>query len=320
MGANRGSGQQTRDDTRRHVMCYVLTWFIKPSNVPYWVMRYVTPQVREHPVSPDLKAFVHRFLHGVSEQPGELVIPPTGGIFISYVPGSPLVVHFNERVYAHKPRLFLGGQLRNERPRLRSDGRFELVGAEFTPTGYYKLFRRKANWLTDSIADFSEAHPQVATTLDHRLRSQPGGIESVISVMEYVLRELVASATEVPRVEAVINDITRSNGLIRMRDLYSKQPITSRQIRRDFTEVVGISPKHFAKICQINAVVKAMMDSDSERLRSLALDHGFYDQAHFIHDFRKFVAMDPGGFLRDKSEFLRTYLGNASRLHDGARA
>ena len=48
-------------------------------------------------------------------------------------------------------------------------------------------------------------------------------------------------------------------------------------------------------------------------VRSLALDHGFFDQAHFIHDFRRFVAMDPGAFLRDDSQFLRTYLGNDSR-------
>jgi len=66
------------------------------------------------------------------------------------------------------------------------------------------------------------------------------------------------------------------------------------------------------------AVIRAMVENDHERLRSLALDHGFYDQAHFIHDFRKFVAMEPGRFLRDESQFLRTYLGNASRLHSKA--
>lgn len=279
-------------------------------------MNRVTPEVTEHPVSPDLAGFMHRFLHGVSEQPGELVIPPTGGIFISYVPGSPLVVHFDQRVYAERPRLFLGGQLRNQRPVLRSDGRFELVGAEFTPTGYYKLFGRRANWLTDSIADFSEAHPEVAAALDRRLGERPDGIESIIAVIENVLRELAATACEAPRVDAMVNDITAARGIVRLRDLYSRHPMTPRQMRRRFEVVVGVSPKHFAKICQVNAVIRAMMENDSERLRSLALDHGFYDQAHFIRDFRRFVAMDPGRFLRDQSQFLRTYLGNASRLQD----
>jgi hypothetical protein len=76
-------------------------------------MDSVTPQVTQHEPSPDLAPYVHRFMHRVSERPGEPRIPPTGGIFVSYVCGSPLVVRFNDRVYDRKPRLFLGGQLRH---------------------------------------------------------------------------------------------------------------------------------------------------------------------------------------------------------------
>lgn len=253
-------------------------------------------------------------MYGSSETSGELRIPPTGGIFVSYVPGSPLTVHFNERVYDRKPRLFLGGQLRSERPILRSDGPFELVGVELTPTGYYKLFQRNADGLTDSIADLSEAHPATAATLHDRLNGRSGEVAGIIAVFEKTLRELATTATTAPRVEAMVNDITRKNGVVRMHDLYPRYPVTSRQMRRYFEQVVGIGPKHFAKICQVSAIVTAMVANDTERLRSLAVDNGFYDQAHFIRDFQKFVAMDPGAFLRDRSQFLRTYLGNASRL------
>jgi len=281
-------------------------------------MPRVSPTVTQYPVSPKLAPFIHRFVYGISEEPGELRIPPTGGVFLSFVPGSPLVVHFKARIYTRKPRLFLGGQLRHERPVLRSEGRFELIGAEFTPTGYYKLFHQKANRLTDSIADLAKAHPDVAATLEARLSERSGPTESMIAAIEAVLGELAETAAEAPRVDAMVHDINGLRGIIRLSEVYSRHPVTPRQMRRSFEGVVGVSPKHYAKICQVNAVVRAMMENDSERLRSLALDHGFYDQAHFIHDFRKFVATDPGSFLRDGSQFLRTYLGNTSRLQGAA--
>jgi AraC-like DNA-binding protein len=136
----------------------------------------------------------------------------------------------------------------------------------------------------------------------------------VIAALAEGNRTLASNAMQAPLVEAVVDEIGRCNGIVKLSRLYRNHKVSPRRIRRYFEQVVGISPKHFAKICQVNAVIKAMMQNDSERLRSLALDHGFYHQAHFIHDFRRFVAMDLGAFLRDGSQFLRTYLGNASRL------
>lgn len=276
-------------------------------------MRHVIPHVRQFPASPDLAPYVHRFMYGISEHPGELRIPPTGGVFLSYVVGSPLIVHFNARVYDRKPSLFLGGQLCKERPVLRSTGRFELLGAELTPTGYYKLFHQPAHRLTDSIADLSEIHRDAATQFEGHVRGT-GGVADLIAHLERGLRQLASTAMRAPIVEAIVDDVHNCNGVVRVSDLCRKHAMSPRQMRRYFQHAVGVSPKHFSKICQVNAVVGAMKDNDSERLRSLALDHGFYDQAHFIRDFHSFVAMDPSGFLRGSSQFLRTYLGNASRL------
>lgn len=278
-----------------------------------FAIQRLTPHVTQYDPSPALIPFVHRFMHGVSEQPGELRIPPTGGIFVSYVCGSPMTVHFNDRVYDRQPRLFLGGQLRHERPLLCSDGRFGLVGAELTPTGYYKLFHAHANQLTDSIADLRETHPEAAAVFDANLPENASG-KRVIEGLSEGFRKLALNAAQAPLVEAVVDEISNLNGVVKLGELYRRHAVAPRQMRRHFEQIVGISPKHFAKICQVNGVIKAMMQNDTERLRSLALDHGFYDQAHFIHDFRRFVAMDPGAFLRDGSQFLRTYLGNASRL------
>ena len=287
-----------------------------PTAVCYFQqMAFALPHVTQHTAANDLSPFVHRVMHGVGVdgERCELQIPPTGGVFLSYVPGSPLVVHFSDRVYAKQPRLFIGGQLRQERPVLRSTGRFELVGVELTPTAYYKLFQRPASLVTDGIADMATLHPAFTRHLAGCLHGHRD-LGEIIAAFETALRRQAENAIAAPVVDSLVNEITRQNGIVSVGKLFKRYDMTPRQLRRYFERVVGVPAKYFAKICQVNSVIAVMLANDGDRLRSLALDHGFYDQSHFIRDFQTFVAMDPGAFLHDGSQFLRTYLGNVSRL------
>jgi len=267
------------------------------------------------PCAEDLSPFVHRHMHGQGRdgRSGSLRIPPTGGIFLSYVPGSPLAVHFTDRTCERRPRFFIGGQLRREQPLLVSDGRFELIGTELTPTGFYRLFGRDASTYTDGIWDFTEEFPEHAAWLDERLNDDAPLAER-IAVIEDLLRRLTDDARETPRVDAAVREIVSRRGMVNVGELAEGVGLTSRQLHRRFVRAVGVSPKHYAKIVQVNEVFSALLAGDYEHIRALALEHGYFDQAHFIRDFQRFVGMSPMRFLDSGSAFLRTYLGKVSRL------
>lgn len=268
-----------------------------------------------YPCADDLSPFVHRHMHGAadSDNPRSLRIPPTGGIFLSYVAASPLLVHFSDRVYDHRPTYFIGGQLRREQPVLVSEGRFELIGTEFTPTGFYRLFRINASRYTDDIRDFAGDCPEHAAWLDKQLDDRTQVAEK-IAIMEDLLRALAANAVETRRVDRTVRSIVARRGIVSVSKLAAEVELTPRQLHRRFVTVVGVSPKHYAKIVQINEVFSALVTGDFEHTRELALDHGYFDQAHFIRDFQRFVSMSPTQFLESDSTFLRTFLGRASRL------
>jgi AraC-like DNA-binding protein len=271
-------------------------------------------EVSSHPCAEDLAPFLHRHMHGAGAdgRAGSLRIPPTGGIFLSYVPGSPLVVHFRERAYTRRPRFFVGGQLRREQPLLVSDGRFELIGTEFTPTGFYRLFRKDASVYTDDIGDFCRDFPDHAAWLEERLDDR-APLRKRLDVIEELIRRLAADAAETPRVDAAVRSIASRRGMVKVEDIAGQVGLTTRQLHRRFVRAVGVSPKHYAKIVQVNEVFGALLAGDYEHIRELALDHGYFDQAHFIRDFQRFVGMSPTRFLESGSAFLRTYLGKASR-------
>jgi AraC-like DNA-binding protein len=263
--------------------------------------------------SQQLRPFVHRYLYGWSQHPegSQLQIRPTGGVFLSYLPGAPLRAYFREHQRDTRTPLFIGGQLRDEQPILESQGRLRLIGVEMRPTGFYRLFGHDASQFTDDLTDMEAAFPGHAASLTARLNAE-GGIDDIIQGIESYLLELAEHAVDTPRVDRAVRRIGEQRGLISIDALAQESGWSVRQLRRQFTRVVGVPPKHYAKIVQVNTVVAALMSENFDALQALALDHGYYDHAHFIRDFQQLVGSNPTEFMRSGSPFLRTFLGNAS--------
>jgi AraC-like DNA-binding protein len=265
----------------------------------------------EYEPSPDLQPFVRRFLHGFSQRRDghTLTIPPSGGMFLSYVDGDPLHAHFSDRSCTDEPRLFVGGQLQYETPRLECRGHFGLIGTEFTPTGFHRLFHLDAARFTDTMTDF-HAVASDAAALEANLAAA-ADVPARVGILGQYLCDRVPAALDAPVIERAVDYLNAERGMVRVTELARHCALSTRQLQREFRTVVGLGPKHFAKIVQVNAVFAGLAGADPGSLHSSAVDCGYYDQAHFIRDFRRFIGTNPMGFLRDDEPFLRTYLGKA---------
>jgi AraC-like DNA-binding protein len=67
--------------------------------------------------------------------------------------------------------------------------------------------------------------------------------------------------------------------------------VSERHLRAVFTEAVGVSPKHFARIARVRTVLKG-----AGALASLAAEAGYYDQSHMTAEFRDVMGVSPGRF------------------------
>ena len=88
-------------------------------------------------------------------------------------------------------------------------------------------------------------------------------------------------------------------GMISVADLARAARVSARQLERQFDARVGISPKAFLRIVRFQEVLRATRSGVDTGWASLALEHGFYDQAHFIKDFKTFVGRTPGEWKID---------------------
>ena len=114
-------------------------------------------------------------------------------------------------------------------------------------------------------------------------------------VEQFLLSQLKDIETDKLIVEAV-KLIYQSNGTIRIKELNEKLFISQSPFEKRFRKVVGTTAKKFASIVRFNTVLDNLNDSKS--LTEICYENNFFDQAHFIKDFKQFTGDTPENFKR----------------------
>jgi methylphosphotriester-DNA--protein-cysteine methyltransferase len=93
--------------------------------------------------------------------------------------------------------------------------------------------------------------------------------------------------------------IKSSGGNLRIKELLSSLPISVDPFEKRFRRLVGASPKQFSAIVRFRNLI--MNHSPAESLTDTAHTAGYFDQAHFIKDFKSFTGQTPQDFFRSSS-------------------
>lgn len=113
-----------------------------------------------------------------------------------------------------------------------------------------------------------------------------------ISVVEHFLISRLQSSAPDQLIANAVAAIIRSHGNIRITELADELHISQSPLEKRFRKIVGASPKKFASIVRM----KHVLNGGTEALSGKSFEAGFYDQAHFIKEFKKFTGETPEKF------------------------
>jgi len=119
-----------------------------------------------------------------------------------------------------------------------------------------------------------------------------------ISIVEKFLISRINHKTTDALVNVAVALIKQHAGNIKMTALAEKLNISQSQFEKRFRKLVGASPKKFASIVRLKHILNT--SSKGSNLTELGLDAGYFDQAHFIKDFKSFTGETPEQFLKKK--------------------
>ncbi len=94
---------------------------------------------------------------------------------------------------------------------------------------------------------------------------------------------------------AAIQKIQSAKGTISIKQLIDELAISRDAFEKRFRKNIGASPKHFASIIKLKNAIH--IHSPHKTLTETAFDAGYYDQAHFIRDFKAYTGKTPSLFF-----------------------
>jgi len=119
-----------------------------------------------------------------------------------------------------------------------------------------------------------------------------------IQITELFLISQLKDVTDDILVSAAVSFIRQSKGIIRIKDLAAKLNISQSPLEKRFRRIVGASPKKFASIVRLQSLIQNFPADMS--MTQIGYEIGYYDQAHFIKDFKTFTGETPEKFFIKK--------------------
>lgn len=108
-----------------------------------------------------------------------------------------------------------------------------------------------------------------------------------------------------------------NHATLTVQDAADRMGYSRRQLLRICRRNFGLSPKQYLSLARFNKVLRKTLLNKSELYLPYALDAGYFDQAHFIHQCKEFTGHTPQQFLNniaDVSHFYNTSLNAAAYI------
>jgi methylphosphotriester-DNA--protein-cysteine methyltransferase len=112
-------------------------------------------------------------------------------------------------------------------------------------------------------------------------------------VLERFLLRRLDRATLHPTVAAAVGEVDHAHGCVRVPDLAARCGVSARHLHRLMRTWVGYGPKQYANIIRFQATLNQIADTPVRTGAALALENGFFDQAHLALDVGRFADATP---------------------------
>ena len=184
--------------------------------------------------------------------------------------------------------------IRTERDRKTIAGAGRVVGIKFRPGGFQPFYGRSVHLLTNRVLPLSAVFGRDGDELAAAVRAED---DAPFAVMEAFLRARLPAPD--PALE-VLDDIVRTMledpAVVRVDELAARHAMSPRTLQRLFRRYVGVSPKWVLRRYRLHEAAERIAEGRDGDWAATALELGYFDQAHFIRDFKALVGASPAQY------------------------
>ena len=188
----------------------------------------------------------------------------------------------------------------------QTDGPTSTIGIEFSPWGFYRFFNIPSGELTNDLQFLTDISGKDAANIESRISGLASPGEKVNLIQSYLLR-MLTKKPEDALFDYCIRQIEETKGDMAINQLEKITGYSSRWLNLKFKENLGISPKNFSSIIRFQHYYKTLILEGHTLKIKKPYYNQYYDQAHFIKDFKRFTGMTPSKLLDIENKFGRLF-------------
>ena len=179
-----------------------------------------------------------------------------------------------------------------------------MIGAHFKPGGAHPFFRFPVNELQDSVVELENIWGRAFDTLRDELLEAPTAAAKFRVLEEFLLEQARGSSIAPLRVSYALKRFEADPSADTIQSLAGELGVSHKHFIHEFSRWVGLTPKLFCRIRRFQQVLARIETSRAVEWADVSNACGYYDQAHFIRDFRHFSGLNPSAYVTDRGGYL----------------
>lgn len=173
--------------------------------------------------------------------------------------------------------------------------RMRTIVVEFQPLGLYAILGERIKDTVDGSLDGAEVFPGIEELIPHM---ENRSFTEKCSELDSFFTGLLGNRKPLqhPGLENALEVLQKPAKQRSIESILDSAGLSSRHFRRIFKQMIGVSPKLYSRILRMERVLQEFHQNPD--LDYLERVHGFYDQSHFIREFKRFTNVTPRRLLR----------------------
>lgn len=204
-----------------------------------------------------------------------------------------------------QPRSFIHGQI-TKSIEVEPTGKTAIFSVRFHPDGLRAFIDFDISALNNTEKPIAEIWAE-GSRLEQAMR-HAGPDQEKINVLETFLMQHFTEKQTDAHIRYSVQRMTDTQGNVSLEQLAAERGISTRQLERKFRSATGLPSKMFARILRFQHTLQLMEHGTFSSFTHVAYDGGFYDQAHFIKDFRHFTGLNPKKYFSENLEMAKYFI------------
>ncbi len=182
-----------------------------------------------------------------------------------------------------------------------------IMGVVFRASVFSKLFNLPMNELTNKATLLTDHIGKDYHECWDRLLEANSNEDRVRVLNAFFLDKIANLHSDFDQVDWLIDYIRVRQGQVSVEELAAKANLSVRSLQRKLDKKMGLSPKSYSMIVRFNYALLLLKNYPNYDWQDILYKSGFFDQNHFIKEFKRYTGQTPGSFVRGEHSLMEFF-------------